>query len=73
MTSVPDGERIAKLEIEVFHLKESLDKLVTATERINQTLTEARGGWKTLMLVAGIASTLGALLSKLTPYIFFKG
>ena len=69
----PDGERIAKLETEVHYLKDSIDRLLTTTEDINKTLTEARGGWKTLMLVAGVASTLGALISKLVPFFVLKG
>lgn len=30
---------------------------------INETLTEARGGWRVLMWVGGAASTMGAMVS----------
>jgi hypothetical protein len=29
-------------------------------QSINETLSEARGGWRTLMLVGGVSATIGA-------------
>jgi hypothetical protein len=31
-------------------------------------LAQAKGGWKTLLLVAGMASAVGALIGKLLPF-----
>lgn len=70
MTSArPDGERIAKMEVEITHLKDTQDKMLDTINRIDKTLSEARGGWKTLMLVAGIASTVGAFIAKFLPFL----
>lgn len=38
-------------------------------DAINDTLSQARGGWKTLLLVAGVAGTLGAVGSKLLGFL----
>lgn len=37
-------------------------------EAINETLAQAKGGWKTLVMVAGVAGTLGAIGSKLIAF-----
>lgn len=36
---------------------------------ILKTLNEARGGWKTLLLVAGMSSVLGALSAKIATFM----
>ena len=36
------------------------------------TLSEARGGWKTLLAVAGMAGAMGAVIGKLIPFIPLK-
>lgn len=45
-------------------------------KKIHATLAEAKGGWKTLMLVAGVAGSIGAifgpLVAKMLPFIPFR-
>lgn len=60
--------QIARLEVDVMHLTKSVEELKESnreqTEKIDQVLlalSSARGGWRTLMLVGGAASTIGAL------------
>lgn len=36
---------------------------------IRDTLAQARGGWKTLLLVAGAAGAMGALLGKIVAIV----
>ena len=38
-------------------------------DAINDTLAQAKGGWKTLLLIAGVAGTLGAIGSKLIGFL----
>lgn len=59
--------RLAALTVEVAYLKTGLARLdvVNAAQsetltRISNQLAEARGGWKTLMLIGGAAGTLGS-------------
>jgi hypothetical protein len=61
---------IARLEVEVGHLtrsmadlQESNQQLTAKLDQVLLTLSEARGGWKTLMFVGGAASSLGAAIA----------
>lgn len=58
---------ISRLEVEVSHLttgmgelQESNKQLTAKLDQVLLALSEARGGWRTLMLVGGAASTAGA-------------
>ena len=59
---------IAVLETELNHVRKDLDQVKDDLKIIRDTLAQAKGGWKTLMLVAGISSTVGALLAKAAPW-----
>lgn len=61
---------IARLEVKVNHLSTSLaaveqsnQQLTAKLDQVLLTLSEARGGWKTLMLVGGASTTLGGALA----------
>lgn len=60
--------QIAILKTELDHMMRDMDSLKQDVKAIRETLSEARGGWKTLMLVAGVSSTLGALMAKFLPW-----
>jgi hypothetical protein len=54
-----------------------MDKLVADMEaikdtlaNINQTLAEARGGWKILMMVGGAGGALGAVVTQFAHKLF---
>ena len=38
-------------------------------DAIIKTLNEARGGWRMLILIAGIAGTAGALIAKASTWL----
>ena len=50
---------------EIGDIKEHQSEMKADLRSILTTLSEARGGWKTLLLVAGFAGGMGALASKL--------
>jgi hypothetical protein len=52
-------------------LSEKLDETNKNVASINGTLSEAKGGWRTLMWVAGAAGTVGAGLSYLASLLHF--
>lgn len=61
------ARELATHAAEIKHLQSDMDKMVEDMEEIkkaiieiNRTLSEAKGGWKVLMLVGGAAGTLGA-------------
>ena len=52
------GGRLSALERDIGDIKTDL-------REVRDLLAQAKGGWKTLLLVAGVAGTLGALSTKL--------
>lgn len=68
---------IAQLQVQVRHLTDSVDDLRESNrsqneklDKIVETLSEARGGWKTLMMVGGAAATCGAGLAAFLEHLF---
>ena len=56
---------------DIKHLQSDMDKIVQDMEEIkkslyeiNKTLSEAKGGWKMLMLLGGAGGVLGAALTQ---------
>lgn len=44
-------------------------KMEIKLDAIIETLNEARGGWRMLILIAGIAGTAGALIAKASAWL----
>ena len=66
---------LAVHETEIKHLQDDMDRMVRdideikkSVEQINRTLSEAKGGWKTMMAVAGLASAVTGVLSFIVYY-----
>lgn len=55
--------QIEGLQLQVKQLHEDMSDMLHQLQQINQMLSEAKGGWKTLMAAAGLASaaTAGAI------------
>jgi prefoldin subunit 5 len=69
---------IVRLEVEVEHMTRAIEALTNMLNEqaktlaaIQKTLSEARGGWRTLMLVGGAASTIGALIAWISSHVRF--
>lgn len=60
---------IGRHDAEIDALKADMEELKRDVKMVLSTLAEARGGWKTLMLVAGVAGAVGALLSKIAGFV----
>jgi hypothetical protein len=56
--------KISNLEYEIREMRRELTE-------IRRVLAEARGGWKTLMLVGGAAGAAGAAMAKLAGFLGF--
>lgn len=70
------ARELATHAAEIKHLQSDMDKMVEDMEEIkkaiieiNRTLSEAKGGWKVLMLVGGAAGTLGAGIVQVIHWI----
>ncbi len=51
------------LDRRVERIENKLDEIITS-------IHEAKGGWKTLMLIGGAAGAMGAFLGKFLPFFF---
>lgn len=61
--------QIEGLQQQVKQLHTDMQAMNATLQQINTTLSEARGGWKTLMMVGGIAAAVGAAVSKLATML----
>lgn len=60
--------QIEGLQQQVKQLHRDMQAMNETLVEINRTLSEARGGWKTLMLVGGIAAAIGATIAKVAAW-----
>ena len=70
---------IGKLEIEVQHLRDDVADLKKLVERLAEQvgavtaqLSEARGGWKMLMLIGGAGAALGSMFSWVVHHLKYS-
>ena len=64
---------------DIEHLQQDMDKLVAemaevrkSLQSIQSTLSEAKGGWKVLMMIGGSAGVLGAAITHAIHYFVGK-
>lgn len=74
-----DPVQFGRVQAEVEALRRDADKLlqtqqeqIQMLQKLNEQLTEARGGWKMLMLIGGASATFGALVSKILAPVVGK-
>lgn len=60
---------LAEHGVEIKHIQDDMDKMAAdisdirkSLAEINKTLSEAKGGWKTMMMVAGFASAISGTI-----------
>lgn len=61
--------RVGRHDGDIEALKDRLDKMEPKLDKILETLAQARGGWKTLMMVAGVAGAMGAFAAKIAGLV----
>ena len=66
-----DPQEFGALKNEVASLRRDLEEFNQTLKAVNATLQEARGGWKTLMWMAGAAASLGAAASWVLSHVKF--
>ena len=57
--------QIEALDRDIREMREDMRRIFEKLEAINETLSEAKGGWKTLMWVAGASAAFGGFVVKL--------
>lgn len=77
-------ERIAVLEAEARHTRETLDKMARNVERITvdldkvsdkflEAMAQVRGGWWVLVQIAAVAAVLGGIVTWLATRLSLTG
>jgi hypothetical protein len=66
-----DPQEFGRLQAEVAAQRRDLDRMATSLDGMTKALTaiqdqlsEARGGWKIMLLVGGASATVGAVIAK---------
>lgn len=54
---------VGRLEAKTSKLEEDVREIKDAVHEIQIMLSQARGGWKTLLLIGGAAGAVGSMLS----------
>jgi prefoldin subunit 5 len=70
--AIQTARELATHASDIAHLQNDMDKLVASVadmqktlSDIDKTLSEAKGGWKMLMLIGGAVGVLGAELTQI--------
>jgi prefoldin subunit 5 len=76
---IQTARELATHAADIKHLQDDMDKLVAdmndikaSLQSIQTTLSEARGGWRVLMMVAGASGTIGAAITQFAHYFSGK-
>ena len=64
-----NDREFGELSARVMHLENTLSELKDDMRAVRDTLNQAQGGWKTLMLVAGMSATIGGFIVKIFPFL----
>lgn len=67
---------LAVHETEIKHLQSDMDRLVADMEEvkkalasINSTLSEAKGGWRVLMMIGGAGGLVGSVITWIVQHL----
>lgn len=63
-------ERIAVLETKVDLLTDTVKEMAKDVRVTNETLSQAKGGWRLFMMVGGFSAAVGAFIGKFLPYFW---
>ena len=70
--AIETARELATHAADIRHLQDDMDKIVESMAamqkslaEINTTLSEAKGGWKVLMMIGGAGGALGAVITQL--------
>ena len=60
---------IAVLKVEMAAVKTGMGELQRDVRSLLDLVNQTKGGWKTIILVAGAAGTMGAFMAKILPFV----
>lgn len=65
-------ERMATMDRDMKAQTERLDQMKHQLEQVLSALSEAKGGWRTLMLLGGAAASAGGLVAWMITHMQYK-
>ena len=65
----PVAEAMGDLKARMIRVEHDQVDMARDLKAIRSSLDQARGGWKTLMLVGGLAGAVGAVVAKVIPFL----
>lgn len=65
--------RVDALTRTVADQSETMKLMTMQLRSMNDTLTEAKGGWRVMMYVGGAAGSIGAIIAWIAQHLTFKG
>lgn len=78
-SAINTARELATHAADIDHLQRDMDKLSDdmaeikkSIASINTTLSEARGGWRIMLMVAGASGTIGSALTWLSQHLWNK-
>ena len=66
-------ERSKAQERDIAALQRQMTRVEGKLDDVIATLSEAKGGWRTLMLIGGAGGLIGAILTRFTPWLTGSG
>lgn len=63
--------QIEALTVQFNRMHSDMQRMLEELQLIQSTLAEARGGWKTMMMVGGASAAVGALVVKVMSWLQF--
>lgn len=60
---------LGRMEAQITALISQVSRLNTKVDAIDKTLSEATGGWRMLLVIGGVAGTLGGLVGRYLPFL----
>ena len=60
---------LIELQVKVGHLEKMASGTDKKVDELLAFMNQSKGGWKTIILVAGVAGSVGALLAKVAPFM----
>ena len=63
------GAYIKHLQMDMDKMANDIDEIKEALRSINITLSEAKGGWKTLLIVGGIGASIATAVAWIIDYL----
>lgn len=63
------AKEIGRIEATIEAQGKAIDELNADVKTLLRVINEARGGWRTLIIVAGVAGVVGGLVSKMWPVL----